>query len=36
MRWDSFPLTIDFVVLQVEVPLGLNLGTIQNVIPMDY
>ena len=36
MRWDSFPLPADSVVLHVEVPLGLNSGSIQNLIPMEY
>ena len=36
MRWDSFPLLVDFVVLQMEVPLGLNSGTIQNLISTEY
>ena len=35
MRWDSFLLPTDSVVLQVEVPLGLNSGSIQNLIPME-
>ena len=29
-------LLIDFVVLQVEVPFGLNSATIQNLIPEEY
>ena len=36
MHWDSFPLPTDSTVLQVEVPLGLNLGSIQILIPMEY
>ena len=36
MHWDSFPLPVDSVVIQVEVPLGLNSGPIQNLIPVEY
>ena len=36
MHWDSFRLLDDSVVLQVEVPLGLNSGSIQTLIPMEY
>ena len=36
MSWDSFPILADFVVLQVKVPLGLNSGTIHNVILVEY
>ena len=34
LRFLSTP--TDSVVLQVEVPLSLNLGPIQNLIPMEY
>ena len=36
MRWDFFPLPIDLAVFQMEFPLGLNLGLIQNLIPVEY
>ena len=36
MHLDSFPFPTDFFVLQVEVPLGLNSGPIQNLIPVEY
>ena len=36
MHWDSFPLLSDSVVLQVEVPFGLNSAPIQNLIPEEY
>ena len=35
MHLDSFPLLADSTVLQVEVPLGLNSGSIMNLIPME-
>ena len=36
MRWDFFPLPIDLAVLRKEFPLGLNLGLIQNLNPVEY
>ena len=36
MCCDSFPLPADSVVLQVEVPMALNSGSIQNMIHVEY
>ena len=36
MHWGSVPLPANVVVLQVKVPLGLNSGSIQNLIPVEY